>query len=304
MSQAAIAIFIYNRPEHLAATLDSIALCPGFADATVYVFGDGPKTALDLPAVQSARSIAQQRLQGRAHLVFSDINQGLSRSITKGVAHVLALHESVIVVEDDLLVSSGFLVYMNHALDRFAGDPNVFQVSGYSPFGPDDGQSGAVLLPWTSTWGWATWRRAWAAYDPEAGGWQALKHDRVLRKRFNLAGAYDYAHMLELQMAGRRDSWGIRWYWSVFMRNGLVCYPPSSMVLNRGFDGSGTHGRGMARNRGASAQAPSTNALSVVLPVQASLSSEACAKAQALVYQRNGGRIGALRDLFNRVLRR
>jgi hypothetical protein len=304
MSQAAIALFIYNRPEHLAATLDSLALCPGFDDATIYVFGDGPKNARDLPAVQSARSIAQQRLQGRAQFVFSDANQGLSRSITKGVTHVLAQHLTVIVVEDDLLVSSGFLAYMNHALDRFAGDLNVFQVSGYSPFGPDDEQSGAVLLPWTSTWGWATWRRAWVAYDPEAVGWQALKRDRVLRRRFNLAGAYDYAHMLELQMAGLRDSWGIRWYWSVFMRDGLVCYPPSSMVLNRGFDGTGTHGRGMARNRGVSAQSSSTDGQSVVLPAQAALNPEACAKAQALVFQRNGGHLGVLRDLVNRVLRR
>jgi hypothetical protein len=304
MSQAAIAIFIYNRPDHLAATLDSLVQCPGFNGATVYVFADGPKSVPDLAAVHSARIVARQRLQGRANFVFSDVNLGLSTSITNGVAFVLEQHESVIVVEDDLLVSRGFLTYMNHALDHFAGDLNVFQVSGYSPFGPDDGQSGAVLLPWTSTWGWGTWRRAWGVYDPYATGWQNLKRDRVLRRRFNLAGAYDYAHMLELQMAGRRDSWGIRWYWSVFMRGGLVCYPPSSMVLNRGFDGSGTHGRGITRNVGVSAQAASTEGMSVVLPVHASLNSEACAKAQALVFQRNGGYVGALRDLINRVLGR
>lgn len=304
MSQAAIAIFIYNRPEHLAATLDSLVRCPGFDDAVIYVFGDGPKTALDFAAVQSARLVVGQRLQGRAQFVFSEVNQGLSRSITKGVAHVLVHHETVIVVEDDLLVSPGFLSFMNHSLDHFADDLNVFQVSGYSPFGPDDGQSGAVLLPWTSTWGWATWRRAWAAYDPDAVGWQTLKRDRALRRRFNLAGAYDYAHMLELQMAGRRDSWGIRWYWSVFMLGGLVCYPPSSLVLNRGFDGSGTHGRGVARNLGVISRAPSTDATSMVFPAHSSLNSEACAKAQALVWQRNGGRVGALRDFVNRVFGR
>jgi len=59
--------------------------------------------------------------------------------------------------------------------------------------------------------------------------------------------AYDYAAMLEAQMAGRRDIWGIRWYWSVFCQNGLSLFPPQSLVRNTGQDGSGTHGGGFLR---------------------------------------------------------
>jgi hypothetical protein len=48
--------------------------------------------------------------------------------------------------------------------------------------------------------------------------------------------------MLNNQMMGHIDSWAIRWYWSVFRRNGLVLYPPASLIRNIGLDGSGTHG--------------------------------------------------------------
>ncbi len=57
-------------------------------------------------------------------------------------------------------------------------------------------------------------------------------------------GAYDYFKLLEQQVRGDVDSWGIWWYLSVFDREGLVLYPPRSLVTNTGFDGSGTHGVG------------------------------------------------------------
>ena len=59
-----------------------------------------------------------------------------------------------------------------------------------------------------------------------------------------MEGAYDYFSMLEAQLAGKVDSWAIRWYLSVFMKKGIVLYPKTSLVKNTGFDGSGTHTRG------------------------------------------------------------
>ena len=62
-----------------------------------------------------------------------------------------------------------------------------------------------------------------------------------MRKRFDLENAYPYFAMLKKQKAGTIDSWAIRWYLSVFMRDGLVLYPQRSLVSNEGFDGTGEH---------------------------------------------------------------
>ena len=47
--------------------------------------------------------------------------------------------------------------------------------------------------------------------------------------------------MLEDQIAGRNDSWAIRWRASSFLNDKLTLYPKISLVYNTGTDGSGTN---------------------------------------------------------------
>jgi len=254
---APIVIFAYRRPEHLRNTLTSLMQCQGFENSPVIVYGDGPKNDHERDAVDATRAVARSLLGERAEYHFSESNRGLSTSVIGGVNDMLMRFESVIVIEDDLELSPEFLVYMNNALVMYANDVKVFQVSGYMFDVQEMGHHGAaVFLPFTTSWGWATWRRAWQKFDTAAFGWEKLNTDASLRRRFNLGGAYDYASMLERQMSGQRDSWAIRWYWSVFKENGLALFPPQSLVRNTGLDGSGTHGRGLLSRFGRTGSRP------------------------------------------------
>ena len=47
---------------------------------------------------------------------------------------------------------------------------------------------------------------------------------------------------IEDQIAGRNDSWAVRWRASVILNDMLSLYPQHSLACNVGFDGSGTHG--------------------------------------------------------------
>jgi hypothetical protein len=151
------------------------------------------------------------------------------------------------VLEDDIVVRPAFLLFLNSALERYADESQVMQVSAYMFPGDYSDRGDAIFLPLISCWGWATWERSWTAYDPSAAGVEALRRDPKLRRRFNLDDAYDYSGMLEGQLAGGLDSWGVRWLLSVFLANGAVLYPTASLVENIGADGSGTHGRGNSR---------------------------------------------------------
>jgi hypothetical protein len=99
----------------------------------------------------------------------------------------------------------------------------------------------AFFMPLTSTWGWATWQRAWKIFDWNATGSEEMLRNARERKRFDLDGAYPYSLMLENRLAGENDSWGILWCWAVFKAGGLVLHPRESLVWNGGFDGTGTH---------------------------------------------------------------
>ncbi len=251
MAAAPIVIFAYRRPDHLRRTLSSLMQCEGFDGSPVIVYGDGPKTAEEIAGVQATRCLARDMLGSAAEYRFSDINQGLSRSIIGGVTEVTRRFGRAIVIEDDLLLASDFLTYMNAALDRYADEHAVSQVSGYM-FDVDEfaERRDALFLPLTVSWGWATWKRAWDRFDVSATGWDRLLVDDVLRYRFDIDGAYGYSTMLVRQMVGRRDSWAVRWYWSAFQNDTLTVFPPRTLVRNIGFDGTGSHGRGILRNFG------------------------------------------------------
>ncbi len=232
----------------------------------------------------------------------SATNRGLAASIIEGVESLVNAHGRIIVIEDDLVFHPEFLSFMNTALDRYANDERVYAVSGYIFGRPDLNPNQAVFLPMTASWGWATWKRAWQAFDPDAVGWERLQSDTDLRRRFNFDNVYDYATMLVAQMQRDIGSWAIRWYWSVFRNNGLVVYPAHSLVKNIGQDGSGSHGGGWFRDfRGfvdTNQPAPSE------FPSDLRLSPTTCAAVQRAIFRQNGGMIGRIRDALRRVVRR
>ncbi|HXF63697.1 MAG TPA: hypothetical protein VNK95_18885 [Caldilineaceae bacterium] len=168
-------------------------------------------------------------------------NLGLARSIIYGVTQLCREHGSVIVIEDDLIVAPYFLTYMNLALKCFADRSEVMHISGYMYPVELESSTDALFLPFISSWGWATWQRAWQHFDPYMSSFDKLAGDAHLRRKFDLEGAYPFFRTIRRQREGKIDSWAIRWYLSVFMRQGVALYPTRSLVRNEGLDGSGTH---------------------------------------------------------------
>ncbi len=88
---------------------------------------------------------------------------------------------------------------------------------------------------------WATWSRGWNLFNPD--GQQLLDEivRRDLSRDFDFNFSSNYCEMLEDQIAGKNDSWAIRWYASAFLSDKLTLYPGRSLVHNIGNDCSGTH---------------------------------------------------------------
>lgn len=242
MSLAPIALFAYNRPMHLRRTVESLLANETAAAADLYIFSDGPRSPAQEPAVAEVRRYAGSVSGFRSVTVVERAtNLGLANSIIDGTTRLTKEFGRVVVLEDDLVVSPQFLEYMNRALEGYQDEDSAMQVSGY--MFPIDvvTETDAFFMPFTTSWGWATWERAWQHFDPEMKGFDVLAGDWHLRDSFNLDGAYDYFDLLARQRRGSIDSWAIRWYLSVFIRGGLTLYPAKTLVRNIGFDGSGTH---------------------------------------------------------------
>lgn len=241
---APIGLFIYKRPEHTRRALVSLLSCEGADSSRIYVFADGPKSEAEVDAVHATRAVAHQLLGPRATFVEQERNRGLAKSIIAGTTELCESHGSGIIIEDDLVVAPSFLRFLNEGLERYREDSRVMQISGHMFDVPAfRHRQEALLLPMTTSWGWATWKRAWTAFDPSATGWRERLSDALEAKRFNLDGRFAYVQMLRRQMNGEIDSWAIRWYYTVFAHDGLALFPPRTLVVNMGLDGSGTHHR-------------------------------------------------------------
>ena len=243
---APVVLFAYNRPVHLQRTLDAFAACRLADQTTVHVFADGPRKPEVAEAVAAVRDVlAREATAGRFaafHIHASPVNLGLANSIIGGVGQVLAERGRVIVLEDDLLVSADFLEFMNDCLEFYVGDAGIGAISGFSPLNvlPASCSDDVYLTFRTCSNGWGTWSRTWNGVDWSASGIDQLNRDYALRKAFNREGNDRYDR-LRRQLAGRIDSWSIRFGLSLFLSRLAIVYPAVNRVRNIGFDGSGVH---------------------------------------------------------------
>lgn len=241
MTEAPIALFVYSRLVHTQRTVASLRRNHGASASDLYVFSDAARSPDKQAAVDEVRAFVSTLRGFRSvKLIERPVNFGLANSIIDGIGQILAVSDRVIVLEDDMVTSPHFLRYMNEGLERFADDERVISVHGYV-YPVQAVLPEAFFLPGADCWGWATWRRGWSHFDPDG---QALHDELVKRKlvrEFDYNGTYGFSRMLREQVAGRNDSWAIRWYASAFLAGKLTLYPGRSMVQNIGNDGSGVH---------------------------------------------------------------
>jgi hypothetical protein len=234
-----IVLFVYNRPWHTEQTLEALAKNELADQSTLYVFADGPKPGAsgeDLKKIEDTRAVIRKRAWCKEVILNeSDHNKGLANSVIEGVTQVVNQHGKVIVLEDDIITSPYFLQYLNEGLEMYQESKNVIAINSYM-FPIQTDRVDTFLSPLaTSTWGWATWADRWAWFEKEPRYKNLIQRNPFLRSRFNLAD-YNYAVMLD-----NKNSWGIRWYYSAFLRNSIGLFPTKTLSNNIGFGEDATH---------------------------------------------------------------
>lgn len=241
MSLAPIALFTYNRLEHLRKTIDGLKGNTPAKDSELFIFSDGPKSKIDTLEVAEVRNFIKT-ISGfkSVKIIERSENWGLAKSIIAGVTEIVNQFGKVIVVEDDLVTSPYFLKYMNDGLELYAHNDSVISIHGYV-YPVADTLPETFFIKGADCWGWATWKRGWDIFEPNGHKLLRELESQNLTKEFNFNDSYDYTGMLRGQIAGKNNSWAIRWYASAFLKNKLTLYPGRSLVKNIGNDKSGTH---------------------------------------------------------------
>jgi acetyltransferase-like isoleucine patch superfamily enzyme len=241
-SLAPITLFTYNRLESTRRTVEALLRNDLAARSELVVYADGPRRPQDAAQVDELRRYLGT-IDGFAKVtvVERETNLGLSRNIVDGVTAVLDRFGKIIVLEDDLLASSNFLRYMNEALDKYASNPDVYSITGYSFTDDAPEVDSTYFLSLTSSWGWATWADRWKVFRKDPAALAEKLKDSRFKRRFDYNDTYDFSGLVALDARGEVDSWAVYWYASVLERGGLTLFPAKRLVQNIGYDGSGTH---------------------------------------------------------------
>ncbi|MBU6431440.1 MAG: FkbM family methyltransferase [Patescibacteria group bacterium] len=239
-----IALFVYNRPYHTLKTLESLNNNHLSDQSSLYIFSDGPKinaTEEDLNKIKDTREVIRRKKWcGEVFIEESADNKGLADCIVNGVTKIINEHGKVIVLEDDLVTSPYFLDYMNDALNFYKDENKVMHISGYM-FPVKEKLPPTFFYNTASCWGWATWKRAWDHFEPDARLLREKIEKVGLVKKFNIEGTYGFMNQLERNANGTAKTWAVKWYASIFLNNGLSLHPYPSLVNNIGHDGTGEH---------------------------------------------------------------
>ncbi|MEJ2883716.1 sugar transferase [Pedobacter sp. GR22-6] len=238
---APIALFVYNRPQHTARTLKFLQQNELASESRLFVFSDGARSAEDEVNVLEVREILKN-IEGfkSVEIIARSENMGLANSIIAGVGKLTATYGQVIVFEDDLISSPYTLTYFNEALKRYRNEEKVMHIGAYMYNLKDAGLPQSFFYRAATSWGWATWERAWRHFEPDIDSLMA-QFDKAKKTAFSIDHSMNFWKQMQDFKAGRNNSWAIRWYASIFLKAGLTLNPGQSLINNIGHDGSGIH---------------------------------------------------------------
>lgn len=241
-----ILLVTFNRPLHTSETIKALSVQH---PELVYVFQDGPRknNKADEQNCMQVREVVEKMIDWpcELHTYYSDKNRGCRDAIIYAISEVLKSHESVIVVEDDIITSPAFLSYMSKALEYYKDRKSVFSISGHSHSPerfrvPDDYVYDVFASPRLFNWGWATWRDRWEQAD-----WSFSYYDEFLKHgeeiRAFCRGGDDLLPMLVEEHEGHSSAWDIQFAFAHFANHAVSIVPCISYTHNIGMDGSGTH---------------------------------------------------------------
>lgn len=249
-----VALFVYNRADNTQQTLRALMANTLAAQTDLYVFSDGGRDEASWAAVREVRALLHEvkaevtraRTLNSMTVVERPENYYLERNIIEGINEVFRHHDTVIVLEDDIVTAPHFLQFMNDAFAMYRDDPRVMHISGFTRISPQPSvlspQPSTYFTPFMGGWGWGTWRDRWQQHFRHF----ATRAEALEGLSPELLDAIEYGGVFPCLKDLNRQPipWDICWGIAIRRADGLCLYPSHTLVRNIGLD-AGTHYRAL-----------------------------------------------------------
>jgi hypothetical protein len=233
-------IILYNRPK---ITRKLIYKLSKIKPKNVYVFCDGPKTALDEQKVEATRKVVNSiSWNCKINKKFLSKNIGCQKGVSMAVDWFFSDVDRGIILEDDCVPTSSFFSFATELLDKYEDDKRISQISGYNSGFQFTKNDSYYFSTYSSVWGWATWKNRWDTYHWFLNNGKKILSEPISKKMLlskNIPGSY--ITNVQRALSGKLDSWAFIWSISNIFKNRLTIIPSQNMVSNIGFGLESTH---------------------------------------------------------------
>ena len=235
-----ILFLIFNRPDTTQKVFDQIKL---MKPAKLYVGADGPRVNKEGEAelCRQTRDILQQiDWECELHTLFRERNLGCDLAVCSEINWFFENENDGIILEDDCVPNQDFFYFCQKMLEKYRSNTKVMMIGGFNPTPIFDSQYDYYFSSWSSSWGWATWKRAWSLLKETISDWNTFKQTVLSNPSLST-----YPEFRELVLCDFRGyyhhphefPWDGKWANTILLYNGVCIIPTKNLIMNIGVDG-------------------------------------------------------------------
>lgn len=246
-----ILVMGFLRSEALRNLLESL---PTY-QKKVYISIDGPRNNREKALVDASIEVAKKfqliRSGTQVEIKTNRRNLGCKYGITSAINWAFEYEQSLIILEDDIVITKEFLEFADWGLKRYQYSKEIWQINGWSPLSVEDGIKNHYLSIFAYGWGWATWKDRWNQIDLELEQYDSSDvRDLPGLSNMKLSPSFNkwWSDKLNRCKEGL-DTWDYQWNFSMWFHAGVSLSPSLSLTGNVGFDKLATHTKIAHNNR-------------------------------------------------------
>ena len=247
MFQTPILFLIFNRPDSTKLVFESIR---SIKPAKLYIAADGArkhKVGEDLLCKDTRSIIDLIDWECEIKTLFRNENLGCKIAVSSAIDWFFENEEQGIILEDDCLPNESFYIYCETLLNYYASDERIMHISGNNfQDGNVRGNGSYYFSNYNHIWGWATWKRAWKAYNVDLSFLTETEIETLIEKQFDTKKERLFWNNIFKKVINKTiGTWDYQWTYAVWKNNGLSILPNKNMIANIGFNNNGTHTSGV-----------------------------------------------------------
>jgi GT2 family glycosyltransferase len=239
MFKTPILFLIFNRPETTEKVFNEIR---NQKPKYLYIAADGPRqnNKADIDLCNKARTVIEKvDWDCKLKTLFRHENLGCGRSVSTAITWFFENVDEGIILEDDCIPNHSFFTFCENLLVKYRSATSLMMICGVS-YQPKPLNTDAYYFSkYPHVWGWATWKRAWNAYNFKLE--VETEIISVIDKTFSNRREKKLWNYNMKLIADGFDTWDYQWMYWIWKNDALCIIPWKNMIANVGFGPDATH---------------------------------------------------------------